>query len=114
MKEYKIKACDFVKLVDIPQRCMATDKITCGGNKVGYMYRETPDDDMDSGWRFFAGSEDQTYVDNPENLGYYHPNTIANYDPSIIPFLNAPYGTAFEWDDEEKTFKEIEFPEVLE
>ena len=34
-------------------------------------------------------------MDNPENLEYYHPNTIANYDPSIIPFLNAPYGSAF-------------------
>ena len=114
MKKFKKKAEDIIKLVDMPQRCMATDKITCEGCKVGYMYRETPDDEMDSGWRFFAGTEDQDYVDNPENLEWYHPNTIANYDPSIISFLNAPYGSAFEWDDNEKTFIKIDFPEILE
>ena len=47
MKKFKKKAEDFIKLVDMPQRCMATDKITCEGCKVGYMYRETPDDEMD-------------------------------------------------------------------
>ena len=73
--------------------CFATNKITIEGMKVGYMYREVPDRDSDSGWRFLSGTESQDYVDNPENLKIYDVNTIANYDPDIIPYLNLPIGT---------------------
>lgn len=76
--------------------CFATDKITVEGQRVGYMYREEPDKDNDSGWRFMAGSESQAYMNNPDNLSLYDVNIIANYDPDIIPFLDAPIGSAFE------------------
>jgi hypothetical protein len=52
----------------------------------------------DSGWRFFAGTEEQEYVDDPDNLQIYDVNTVANYDPDIIPFLRSPVGSAFERD----------------
>ena len=43
--------------------CFASDRITVDGLPVGYMYREIPDGESpfgeyDSGWRFFAGDED--------------------------------------------------------
>ena len=62
------------------------------------MYREEPDPDSDfpdSGWRFFAGDESDAYVNNPKNIQIFHLNTICNYDESIIPYLDAPYGTAY-------------------
>lgn len=62
------------------------------------MYREEPDFDVDSGWRFLAGVESQEYLDDPKNMAIYDVNTIANYDPEIIPFLHAPIGSAFERD----------------
>lgn len=37
--------------------CLATNRIMVEGCKVGYCYREKPDDDWDSGWRFTAGDE---------------------------------------------------------
>jgi hypothetical protein len=74
----------------------ATDAITVDGEQVGFMYREPPDNSIDSGWRFFAGTESQEYLDDPENLAMYDLNTIANYDPEIIPLLDAPIGSAFE------------------
>jgi len=77
-------------------RCLATDLITVDGRRVGYMYREAPRDPEDSGWSFFAGSESQEYLDDPRNLEIYDVNTIANYDPEIIPLLDAPVGTAYE------------------
>jgi len=83
---------------DGPEGCIATDKILVDGCKVGYMYREHPDSNSnlpDSGWRFTAGDESEEYMDTPENSGVYALNTIANYDPDIIPFLTAPYGSAF-------------------
>ena len=64
------------------------------------MYRQEPDGQYpDSGWRFFEGGESQAYLDDPKNIGIYQLNTICNYDPDIIPLLNAPFGTAYARDD---------------
>lgn len=78
-----------------PTECVATDRIIVDGCKVGYMYREEPIEEVDSGWRFFAGDEPQVYVDNPDNSNFYSLNTICNYDPEILPLLHAPYGKTY-------------------
>jgi hypothetical protein len=75
--------------------CYASDQITVDGRPVGFMYREVPDNDTDSGWRFFSGAETQEYTDDPANFEIYDVNTIANYDPGITGFLAAPHGSAF-------------------
>lgn len=91
--------------------CFATDKIMVEGSQIGYMYREEPDDTeyggYDSGWRFMAGDETEEYMDDPNNSGVYKLNTICNYSPDILPFLHAPYGTAF-FRDENGHFVEEE------
>lgn len=76
--------------------CIATDMISCGGRKVAIMYREAPDNNVDSGWRFMSGFESDDYMDDPDNHAAYDVNTIANYDPDIVPFLGAPVGSTFE------------------
>lgn len=80
--------------------CLATNRIMVEGCKVGYCYREKPDDDWDSGWRFTAGDESQPYMDDPSHSGLYALNTVCNDDPDIIPLLKAPYGSAFSRDDQ--------------
>ncbi len=75
---------------------IATDKIVVEGEPVHFMYREEPDNEIDNGWRFLSGTEDQDYIDDPDNSAIYSPNTIANYDPAIIPYLNLPIGTELE------------------
>jgi hypothetical protein len=74
----------------------ATDRITVEGKKVGYMYREKPARQEDSGWRFFAGDEDQAYIDDLSHTQIFAVNTIANYDADIIPYLDTPAPCAFE------------------
>ena len=59
------------------------------------MYRDEPITPEDSGWAFSAGSESQDYMDDPANSGVYDVNTIADYDPDIIQFLDAPIGSRF-------------------
>jgi hypothetical protein len=59
------------------------------------MYRENPDNEIDSGWRFFSGLESQEYVDQSNNFSMYDINTIANYDDGIIKNLSATFGSAF-------------------
>jgi hypothetical protein len=76
--------------------CYASLKITKDGMQVGFMYRESKEEEDDSGWRFYSGTEDQDYVDDPDNLMLYDINTIANYDKAIIPILKKPIGTEWE------------------
>ena len=83
-------------LIERNMGCIASDMITVQGYKVGYMYREECEASYDSGWRFFAGIEDQLYADNPDNFSFYNLNTIANYDIDIIAFLELPVGTTLE------------------
>lgn len=95
-KRFRIKEEDLKELVPTIGGCMATDKITVEGMPVGFMYRERPSEDWDTGWRFFSGTEEQEYVDDPDNSMVYNVNVIANYDSAIIPYLKMPFGTELE------------------
>lgn len=74
---------------------LASGKVTVEGRPVGYMYRGTPHNPLDSGWRFLAGDEDEAYMADASNHDVFDVNTIANHDPAIVPYLDAPVGSAF-------------------
>ena len=86
---------DIKKLTTLKGQCFASDKIMVEGKQIGYMYRERAQFRNDSGWRFLAGDEDAAYLANPENIGVYDMNTVANYDEAILPLLKVSRGTAF-------------------
>ena len=101
MNKFLIDKKDIKKLTEIKGGCLASNKITVDGQKVGYMYREIPSDQYpDTGWRFFAGDESEEYCNNPDNFNIFEINTICNYDPSIINYLDANYKTNFERQDD--------------
>ena len=108
-RDYHVKAEDMKNLLpdwEEASGCIATNRITVEGCKVGYCYREKPDGDWDSGWRFTAGDESDEYMDDPNNAGIYGLNSICNDDPDIIPLLNTPAPCAFER-DENGVFQQI-------
>ena len=108
-RNYHVKAEDVKHLLpdwEGADGCIATNRITVEGCKVGYCYREEPDGGWDSGWRFTAGDESEAYMDDPNNAGIYKLNTICNDDPDIIPLLNTPAPCAFER-DENGVFQQI-------
>ena len=108
-RNYHVKAEDVKDLLpdwEGADGCIATNRITVEGCKVGYCYREEPDGGWDSGWRFTAGDESDEYMDDPNNAGIYKLNTICNDDPDIIPLLNTPAPCAFER-DENGVFQQI-------
>jgi hypothetical protein len=94
-KVFKIPGDQIRQLIPDMGGCFASDRITVDGAPVGYMYREQPEEGFDCGWRFFAGDESQEYADAADNFAIYDVNTICNCDPAIIPFLDAPIGSAF-------------------
>ena len=108
-RDYHVKAEDVKSLLPDwrgADGCIATNRITVEGCKVGYCYREKPDGDWDSGWRFTAGDESEEYMDDPNNAGIYKLNTICNDDPDIIALLHTPAPCAFER-DENGVFQQI-------
>ena len=108
-RDFYVKAEDMKELLpgwEGPTGCIATNRITVEGCKVGYCYREKADGDWDSGWRFTAGDESEEYMDDPNNAGIYKLNTICNDDPDIIALLHTPAPCAFER-DENGVFQQI-------
>ena len=95
-KPFRLRADHIRPIATGHGECIATDMITCGGRKVVFTYREAPDRELDSGWRFMSGYESDEYMNDPNNHAIYDVNTIANYDPDITPFLDAPVGSTFE------------------
>ncbi len=93
MKEFKLKENEIKELTTVKGGCIASDRITVDGHKVGYMYREKPTNETDSGWRFFSGDEADEYTNNPDNFSMFQLNTICNYDTDIIPYLEKAVGT---------------------
>lgn len=111
-KKWAIQGSDLQPLLNDwngPDGCLATDKIMVEGCKVGYMYRENAKGSQfpDSGWRFFAGTEMDAYINDPSNTGVYSLNTLCNYDPAILPLLDSPFGSAF-FRDENGWFRKEE------
>ncbi len=76
--------------------CLVTDRISIDGAPIGYMYRGRGENNLDNGWRFFAGDEAQRYVDGLSHTSVFDTNTIANHDPTILPYLDAPIDSEFE------------------
>jgi len=112
MKHFKLSADQIKDLAKGHGACIASDRILVDGKKVGYMYREVPDSDKeypDSGWTFMSGDETQEYADDPNNWAIYDVNTVCNYDPSIIPFLEFSPPISFGRDPNTGLFIEEEF-----
>lgn len=104
---FKLKPEEIKDLIPLMGYCHASDMITVNGENVGFMYREIPADEDDSGWRFLSGTESQDYIDDPANSMIFEVNTIANYDSAIIPYLKKPAGTELEREQNSDSFVEI-------
>jgi len=95
-KNYILAEKNIKELVKPMGYCVASDRITIDGEKVGFMYREKKEDEDDSGWRFIAGDEDEEFMENNLNFMMFDVNYIANLDPAIIPYLTYKTGNDLE------------------
>ena len=68
-------------------------KVTREGWKVGFMLREEAQDDEDSGWQFFAGDEDDEYINNVEHVELCKVYSIAGIDPAVMNHIDSSVGT---------------------
>lgn len=107
-KKYLLDRAKVKKLIEPMGACIATDKVTVEGAPIGFMYREDPHSELDSGWRFFSGTENQDYLDDLDNSEIFDLNVLANYDAAIIQYLELPVGTSLERIEGEDKFSLLE------
>jgi len=105
--EYKIKPEDIKDLINPMGYCYASDTITIDGLPVGYMHREKSEDEEDSGWRFYSGTETEEYVEDEHHFMMFDLNYLANCDPTIIPYLKSKKGIELERVEGTDKFREI-------
>lgn len=81
---------------DGPNGCFVTDRVSVDGCRVGWCYREQPEPGFpDSGWRFFSGDESEDYIADIAHTEITDLNSVCNFDPDVIPLLDAPCNSAF-------------------
>ena len=103
--KYILQEADIQELIKPMGYCIASNRITVDGEKVGFMYREPREDTDDSGWRFVAGDETEEYMNNNLNFMMFDVNYIANIDRAIIPYLQYKIGSEFEREESGDTFR---------
>lgn len=77
------------------KRCFVTKRVLEDGLKVGYLYREEPDEERDSGWRITANDESDEYMSDSDNIAFVSLGLVLNKDDSFRDLLSAPNGSAF-------------------
>lgn len=69
-------------------------KILEEGWKIGYMRRDKPVNENDSGWSFMAGNEDDEYYNDYKNIALVSVQEVYQLDPDILGYIENPVGTA--------------------
>lgn len=90
------------------KRCYITKRILKDGAKVGYLYRESPDRENDSGWRFTANDESDEYMNESENLCYVSVGLVLACDDSFLHLLDSPVDSSFIRDVHTQEFVQLE------
>lgn len=82
-------------------------KMALEADHIGYCYRERPETNIDSGWRFLYGNEDEEYLDDHTVSISVYPEDMLSINPALDRILSAPVGAEFEWDDEQESYVEL-------
>jgi len=82
-------------------------KMALEADHIGYCYRETPETNIDSGWRFLYGDEDDEYLDDPAVSVAVYLDEVLSINAALDTILSAPIGMEFEWEDEQQRYLEI-------
>lgn len=106
--KFKIKPEEIKELIPPMGYSIVSDKITVDGLKVGFMYREKPEEKDDSGWRFLSGTETEEYLNDDNHSMIFDVNVVANYDRAIIPYLKSKPGIELERVENSDEFRELE------
>ena len=88
--------------------CFVTKRVLEDGAPVGYLYREVPDNDDDSGWRFTANDESDDYINDSANVALVSLGAVLSVDARFIRLLDSPAGSAYAFDHKTQQFMAVD------
>ena len=79
----------------LPKIAYVSRKIVDNGYKVGYMCKEEPLNNNDSGWQFLAGNESDKYINDSKNIALLSINEVYGLDKDIWNYLDSTAGSSY-------------------
>ena len=99
---------DDPRWIDISDKyAFVSKKVLKKNGVVKYMYREEPDNEDDSGWNLFDGTENDDYVNNPENIKMVSIDDLLGMDSSLLEPLKDEPVVAYERENNNAEWKKI-------
>lgn len=90
------------------QFAIVSRRVLDDGRPVGFLYREAPDNSVDSGWRVFAGDESRAYTNKAGNAQAVPLRELVDRDKALEEIFRTPAPCAFERRKPDKPFKPVE------
>jgi hypothetical protein len=87
-------------------RCLVSKSILTVLKKVGYLYRDPPAKETDSGWSFLSGDETAEELGDSKNFTYVSLGAVLRHDDRFVALLDRPPPVAFTWSVESDAFVE--------
>lgn len=81
---------------DLSKLAIVSARVVRDGAPVGWLHREPPDHDTDSGWRIFSGDESQEFIDDPANAAVLPLSELLEIDATLEELFGTPAPAAFE------------------
>ncbi|WP_394620717.1 DUF2185 domain-containing protein [Lentzea sp. JNUCC 0626] len=81
---------------DLAKAAVVSARIVHDGMPVGWLYREEPANDGDSGWRVFASDETPEYADDTSKAALIPVRELIFADGVLEPLFDEQVGAAFE------------------
>lgn len=91
-------------------KCLVTRRVLEDGHRVGYLYRQQPDQEDDSGWRITVGDETQEYMADSKNCAYVSLGEVLSVDDSFRDLLGSASPCAYAREKSTGEFEPVEPP----
>ena len=86
------------------QYAIVSREISAGDAAAGFVYREAPAFEKDSGWRFFSGAESDEFCEDAANFDTLPLSQALELCPEAAALMKESAG-AWEWDDDAGRFQ---------
>lgn len=94
----------------VGQYAIVSHKISKDGSPIRFMYCEEVDKgalSFDSGWQVFSSTENDRYVNNPDNFSFFSLTRLVYYHPNTSGIFWENVGSVFEIKDGEYNFTPV-------
>lgn len=80
-------------IASMPSGCIASNNLLSRKGELKWCFRETPINNMDSGWRFLSNIDTDEYLADANNSSVCDLDTVIQAEPAILAIINSPVGT---------------------